>query len=882
MKFLHLIKRNTLVRYFLLLYIFLTLSGVYAQEWGALNAEGLQYYRNGKYSESEIAFRAALERAKRESGEVSDPFIHSLSNLAFVYKASGNYNEAKEAFQRSITLLEKLHTSIHVDIIEGLTNLGNLYLETGQYDSSEIYFQCALQKTNTAVKNRDDQYLKSINQFERVVINLQNGLASLHRRKGEIQDAIDILRQQLTYVKSILVDAPQLQQSYKTILLNLSSCYLESNKPLEAKALMKEYTSMPKSSDEKQTSEYLHAIKTLGDMYRQLEQLDSALLMWNAALRSIDKGFFQGSSLHLSLLNNIGELYVATEDYVLAIERLSLAKRLNETRGGINPRLYQTTLYNLAEAYHWSGNYAMADTVYQKLMAHLLHEVQHNFTYLSESEKISFYRSQLTILESYTSFALTISGVVPLQQTDHPYINKSITQQLYDLQIMTKGIILNASFKMKNRILNGNDESLKTKYLLWETKKNQLANVVRTENPDPDQLVALEEHIDFLEQELSRASASFRKGFVVDSIFWREIQNKLKPGEAAVEMIRFVNGLLYGALIITSETKDQPVIAIIKSSGNRYLEKEYYRQYKNAIKHRLVDTVSYNVYWRPILDAARAAMPRGQKLNRVYLSPDGIYNQINLNTLYSNKEKQFVIDQVELRYVVNTKAIAMTEVLKKSKDTAVLFGRPNFELSEYTDLPGTEVEVDQIDQYLRKHKYNSRTYKGIDATESNVKGLNSPYILHLATHGFFENNSESSISLIRILLNSGIVLTPSPIQEGKNVDDGILTAYEALNLNLDTNELTVLSACETGLGEFYPGEGVYGLRLALASAGARHVLMSLWKVDDQATQELMTLFYKHWLKKPESIRAAFQIAQRELRKKYPEPYYWGAFVLIGK
>jgi CHAT domain-containing protein len=871
-----------LVRYFLLLYIFLTLSGVYAQEWGALNAEGLQYYRNGKYSEAEIAFRAALERAKGESGEVSDPFIHSLNNLAFVYKASGNYNEAKEAFQRSITLLEKLHTSIHVDIIEGLTNLGNLYLETGQYDSSEIYFQYALQKTNTAVKNRDDQYLKSINQFVLVGINLQNGLASLHRRKGEIQDAIDILKQQLTYVKSILIDAPQLQQSYNTILLNLSSCYLESNKPLEAKALMKEYASMPKSSDEEQTSDYLLAIKTLGDVYRQSEQLDSALLMWNAALRSIDKGFFQGSSLHLSLLNNIGELYVATEDYVLAIEKLFLAQRLNETRGGINPRLYQTTLYNLAEAYHWSGNYALADTVYQELMARLLHEVQHNFTYLSESEKISFYRGQLLILESYTSFALTISGVVPLQQTDHLYINKSITQQLYDLQIMTKGIILNASFKMKSRILNGNDESLKTKYLLWETKKNQFANVVRTENPDPDQLVALEEHIDFLEQELSRASASFRKGFVVNSISWREIQNKLKPGEAAVEMIRFVNGLLYGALIITSETKDQPVLAIIKSSGNRYLEKEYYRQYKNSIEHRLVDTVSYNVYWRPILDAARAAMPRGQKLNRVYLSPDGIYNQINLNTLYSNKEKQFVIDQVELRYVVNTKAIAMTEVLKKSKDTAVLFGRPNFELSEYTDLPGTEVEVDQIDQYLRKHKYNSRTYKGIDATESNVKGLSSPHILHLATHGFFENNSESSISLIRILLNSGIVLTPSPIQEGKNVDDGILTAYEALNLNLDTNELTVLSACETGLGEFYPGEGVYGLRLALASAGARHVLMSLWKVDDQATQALMTLFYKHWLKKPENIRAAFQIAQRELRKKYPEPYYWGAFVLIGK
>jgi CHAT domain-containing protein len=280
------------------------------------------------------------------------------------------------------------------------------------------------------------------------------------------------------------------------------------------------------------------------------------------------------------------------------------------------------------------------------------------------------------------------------------------------------------------------------------------------------------------------------------------------------------------------------------------------------------------------MDSIQAHMPTGQQLKRIYFSPDGIYNQINLNTLYDHQKKQYILDEVEIHPVVNTKQLVQSEPPKAKGGTAALFGRPAFSSSEFVDLPGTEKEIDQIDKYLRQNNYQSRVYKQTEATEENLRNVDSPYILHLATHGFFENNAASSTSLIRILLNSGIAL--SSIQQDKDRDDGILTAYEALNLNLDANELTVLSACETGLGEFYPGEGVYGLRLALTSAGARYVMMSLWKVDDHATQELMILFYKHWLKNHDNIRLAFQRAQQELRKKYPDPYYWGAFVLTGR
>ena len=117
--------------------------------------------------------------------------------------------------------------------------------------------------------------------------------------------------------------------------------------------------------------------------------------------------------------------------------------------------------------------------------------------------------------------------------------------------------------------------------------------------------------------------------------------------------------------------------------------------------------------------------------------------------------------------------------------------------------------------------------------------------------------------------------------EGKEFEDGILTSYEAQNLDLTNTKLVVLSACETGKGVFKDGEGVYGLKRSFQTAGAITVVMSLWKVDDAATKDFMNNFYDILIQTGDKS-FAFRESQKMVKDKYSAPFYWGAFVLTGE
>ena len=222
-----------------------------------------------------------------------------------------------------------------------------------------------------------------------------------------------------------------------------------------------------------------------------------------------------------------------------------------------------------------------------------------------------------------------------------------------------------------------------------------------------------------------------------------------------------------------------------------------------------------------------------------------------------------------------------------------------FERGASVYLPGTEIEVGDIDRLLQDKGIKASLFTGINATEGAVKQLSGSLttIIHIATHGFFQSNASSeytgysnkneSIEMQSLtkngLLMAGALSNLHDMRIPNNVDDGILTARELANLNLSKTELVTLSACETGLGNITT-DGVFGLQRGFKKAGVNSILMSLWKVDDEATCLLMTEFYKNWIgdgkTKRESLELAKQTVRSHKEKGWNAPKYWAAFILL--
>jgi CHAT domain-containing protein len=271
-----------------------------------------------------------------------------------------------------------------------------------------------------------------------------------------------------------------------------------------------------------------------------------------------------------------------------------------------------------------------------------------------------------------------------------------------------------------------------------------------------------------------------------------------------------------------------------------------------------------------------------------------------------------------VRFEMDSTAIANANIAQNvsaQDTTGGLFGYANRPVErggalEY--LPGTEREALFLQGLLQKQQIPVILRLGYSATEESFKQIGrplSPSLLHIGTHGFFFPDPKDTTHRRTIigedapafkisehpLIRSGLMLAGSRYAwENKHpmhgMEDGILTAYEVSQMNLSNTDLVVLSACETGLGDIRGNEGVYGLQRAFRIAGAKNVLMSLWKVNDEVTEKLLTRFYQNWLEGKMPVREAFEAAQkwmREFRNKegleiYRNPYFWAGFVLIGQ
>ena len=469
---------------------------------------------------------------------------------------------------------------------------------------------------------------------------------------------------------------------------------------------------------------------------------------------------------------------------------------------------------------------------------------------------------------------------------------------MYDLTLATKALLLNNSIKVRESILASGDEQLIAMFQKLVFMKEELLAINRMSQEELSHLdVSLDKFqkdILQLEKKVNEKAGNYTS---TEKVTWQSVKSVLKKDEYAVEIIRFhtyhksfTDSVVYAALILDNEKK-KSVDYVLFPNGIS-MENEYFKYYRNTRTLFVEDTLSYKRYWEPL--ASKIATN-----STVYFSADGIYSLMNPETFRVEEGGAYVIDHYSIHTVTNTK-----EIVKKINEnhsltkTATIVSNPTFYPEDYLErryvrtLPGTASEAIEIAKVVDQ-SYKLDVLQDESAMESLIKQIDNPSILHFATHGYFKpitsSKSISSLSIIQdnSLLKSGLVLNNGGAildhnnPDNYNTEDGLLTAYEVLNMKLDNTDLVVLSACETGLGTGEIGEGVYGLQKAFLVAGADRVIMSVFKVSDQITVEFMKTYYEQMLLLKDERKALIE-TKKMVRLAHPDPFYWGSFVMIGQ
>jgi CHAT domain-containing protein len=299
----------------------------------------------------------------------------------------------------------------------------------------------------------------------------------------------------------------------------------------------------------------------------------------------------------------------------------------------------------------------------------------------------------------------------------------------------------------------------------------------------------------------------------------------------------------------------------------------------------------YRLLWQPIEKQLGTA-------KKISFTAAGQLQQISFAALPADSQ-QVLSDQYELIQFKSGNSLLMSESANAGKGTFVLSGGIDYDSRGkgkglWAQLPGTGSETKAIQQLATSNGFSVNTLTGSAATESALQNLcrkQTPEVLHISTHGYFTVSGDTTKQLEDYLTQRGAAMNQAGLLfAGANAgwdnptmpesENGILTALEAGNLQLQGTRLVALSACETAVGEISESEGVFGLQRAFWLAGADYILMSLWKVPDQETAMYMEAFYTHYCKYRDP-RQAYQHAQSNMKTRYrTEPSRWAAFILV--
>lgn len=476
--------------------------------------------------------------------------------------------------------------------------------------------------------------------------------------------------------------------------------------------------------------------------------------------------------------------------------------------------------------------------------------------------------------------------------------NKLLTELCFDRSLIQKGFLVNYTKHIVQNIQSSDDKILLKYYQKFNEAEKKGYGVARKAEAILMERYSM--HPEFIDTYKHHT--------------WRDLQKVLTASELAIEFTICYkdNGNTYAAILLKKDWPRPIMIELCNASELHNLISE------GAMLYKKNDT-AYSYIWQKL-------EPYFKKGDNIYFAPHGLIHQLNIEVLCGSDGKPMnkkcnlyrlsstgnLVDKREdlkytsatlyggLNYDTDTTsmvAINRNYVTSPSYQRVSIFNESVQTRAGWSYLPGTAEEVRNVGDILGRNKIETTTYTDETGTEESLKALsgNSTPIIHIATHGFyledknarrvemfqaFEENNTQTISPLK---RSGLMFSGGQhawlgreIPEG--IDDGVLTAEEIAGMNLTGTDLLVLSACQTGLGEI-TNEGVEGLQRGFKIAGVNTIIMSLWEVSDAATEVLMTKFYS-LLIKGKTKREAFDAAVEAVKKEYPSPEYWAAFIML--
>jgi len=846
-----------------------------------LKETGEMLYGSNRLKSAELTFLSSKKILEENYHTQEQVYSDVLANLGLVYHTAGRYYEADSISKKAAELRKEKFGEKHLSYAASLNNLAALYKEKGEYTQAEKYIDQSIQIYQTAITKDSIPYAIAL-----------NNKAILLQTMGRAKEAEPLQNKALELVQDKYGGKSNV---YLRMLGNLAIIYQDLGRYDDAEKVYKKAISVREKKLGAKHPDVARLKHNLAGLYIITQKYDLVEQNLKDAASIYKDKFSENHPSYANVIEDLGNFYVFQGKYNDAEPLLTKALEVRSNTLGDNHPDYASALESLAILYWKKQQYPQASTNFRNSLKKYLLQVASQFPAMSEHEKTVFWNLIQPKFERFYNYALQASSQDPALLTD-----------MYNAQLITKALLLNATSKVRQNILNSNNPKLIALYNKYLTQKEYLARVYTMSKAElAEQKInvdSLEKATNATEKQLSEQSAEFNQNINQKVTKTTDIQQTLKDNEAAVEIFRIryydktfsEDSVIYAALILKKNSVNPEKVILPNGTG---LETTYAGYYRKAIKAKLEDEESFTAYWKPIHTQLTGK-------THIYASLDGIYNQISLNGLRINKGK-YLIDEYDISIVTNTKEIIEIARRRPQKPAFVyMIGNPDYQLGANVskptikDLPGTKVEIETIQKLLASKNCKTETYLQQSAKEDMIKKVNQPDVLHVATHGFFlanvnknkekvfgiEADKAKEMPMLRSgLMFAGAEATAQNIKstEISTENNGIFTAYEAMNLNLNNTKLVVLSACETGLGEIKSGEGVYGLQRAFQIAGTETLIMSLWKVADEQTQELMTLFYQKWLATNDKHKSFIE-AQKELKKKYPEPYFWSAFVLVGE